>query len=404
MPKADRFVLKNAAIATMQTGGQPYGLIENGAIAVNGDRLDWVGVGADLPDEYHAWDSQDQGGRLVTPGLIDCHTHLVFGGNRATEFEMRLNGAGYEEIAKAGGGIISTVKATREASLDQLVHAALPRLDAFIAEGATIIEVKSGYGLNQETELNMLRAARKLAILRPVQIITSFLGAHATPAEYHGRDDAYIDEVCIPTLRAAHAQGLVDAVDGFCEGIAFSPAQIDRVFKVARDLDLPVKLHAEQLSHLGGTELATKYSALSADHLEYANERDASAMAKAGTVAVILPGAFYTLRETQMPPIEAFRKLNVPMAVATDANPGSSPLFSPLMAMNMACTLLRMTPEEALAGFTRNAALALGLRDAGMIASGMRADLAIWNVRQPAELAYRIGFNPLQKRIFGGAT
>ncbi|MDP2733449.1 MAG: imidazolonepropionase, partial [Hoeflea sp.] len=342
-------------------------------------------------------------GRVVTPALIDCHTHVVHGGNRAREFEMRLEGATYEEIARAGGGIVSTVAATRAASESELVAGALSRVDAMIAEGVSTIEIKSGYGLDIENELKTLRAARAVASQRPVRVRTSYLGAHAVPPEYNGRADAYIDEVCIPGLEAAHAGGLVDAVDGFCEGIAFSPQQIARVFDHAKSLGVPVKLHAEQLSNLGGAQLAAGYGALSADHLEYANEQDARAMAASGTVAVILPGAFYTLRETTAPPIAAFRAHGVPMAVATDCNPGSSPMSSLLLSMNMACTLFRMTPEEALAGVTRNAARALGLEDAGRIRPGLRADLAIWDIGHPAELAYRIGFNPLWKRIFGGA-
>jgi imidazolonepropionase len=338
----------------------------------------------------------------VTPGLIDCHTHLVFGGDRAQEFEMRLNGASYEEVARAGGGIVSTVTATRLASVDDLVNQALPRLDAMIAEGVTVVEIKSGYGLNAEVELNMLRAARRLGDMRPVRVVTSYLGAHATPPEYKGRDDAYIDEVCIPALRLAAAEGLVDAVDGFCEGIAFSPDQIERVFNAARALGLPVKLHAEQLSWLGGAQLAARHGALSADHVEYATEDDCRAMAGSGTVAVILPGAFYALRETQAPPIAGLRKHGVPMALATDCNPGSSPLASILLTMNMGCTLFRMTPQEALAGVTINAARALGLADTGQIAAGKRADLAVWDVRRPGELSYRIGFNALHQRIFGG--
>ncbi|WP_425411807.1 imidazolonepropionase [Leisingera aquimarina] len=380
----------------------PYGLIEDGAVAVSGGRIVWAGPREKLPADNFSWEQRDLGGRLVTPGLIDCHTHIVFGGNRAMEFEMRLNGASYEEVARAGGGIVSTVSATRTASLEDLVKDALPRLDALIAEGATVVEVKSGYGLDRETELNMLRAACRLGELRPVTVKTTFLGAHATPAEYKGRDDAYIDEVCIPALRAAHAEGLADAVDGFCENIAFAPAQIERVFKVAQELGLPVKLHAEQLSHQGGTALAAQYSALSVDHVEYATEDDARAMAAAGSVAVILPGAFYTIRETQAPPIEHFRSHGVPMALATDCNPGSSPLTSLLLTMNMGCTLFRMTPEEALAGVTCNAARALGLNDRGQISAGMRADLAVWDVETPGELAYRIGFNPLYTRIYEG--
>lgn len=342
------------------------------------------------------------GGRLITPGLIDCHTHIVFGGHRAAEFEMRLNGASYEEVARAGGGIVSTVRATRAASEEALVASALARLDALIAEGVTTLEVKSGYGLDKETELRMLRAARALGRVRDVQVRTTFLGAHAVPADFAGRSGAYIHQVVIPTLRAAHAEGLVDAVDGFCENIAFQPHEIEQVFKVARELDLPVKLHAEQLSHQGGAALAARFGALSADHLEYATREDAGVMAGAGTVAVILPGAFYTLRETQAPPIGAFRAQGVPMALASDCNPGSSPLSSLLLTMNMGCTLFRLTPEEALAGVTRNAARALGLSDRGVIAEGARADLAVWDVRSPAELSYRIGFNPLHARIFGG--
>jgi len=380
----------------------PYGLVPSGAVAIADGRIQWVGAASDLPLSYGDWPSRDLDGRMVTPGLIDCHSHLVFGGDRALEFEMRLKGASYEEIARAGGGIVSTVTATRAATQDELVAAALPRLDALIAEGVTVVEVKSGYGLNHKTELTMLRAARQLADLRPVVIKTTFLGAHATPAEYKGRDDSYIDEICIPALRAAFAEGLVDAVDGFCEGIAFDPVQIERVFKVAQQLGLPIKLHAEQLSHQGGTVLATRYGALSVDHVEYATNEDAQAMAAAGAVAVILPGAFYTLRETQAPPIKHFRTYGVPMALATDCNPGSSPMASVLLAMNMGCTLFRMTPEEALAGVTCNAARALGLSDAGQIAIGMRADLAIWDVKSPAELAYRIGFNPLHARLFQG--
>ena len=396
------FLLRNARIATMVPGGAPYGLVENGAVVVADGRVAWVGPESQLAGQFAV--TRDLEGRLVTPGLIDCHTHIVFGGNRAREFEMRLEGASYEEVARAGGGIVSTVSATREAGLEGLIAAALPRLDALIAEGATVVEVKSGYGLDRDTELDMLRAARALAGKRPVTIRTSYLGAHAVPPEYTGRPDAYIDEVAIPTLRTAHAEGLVDAVDGFCEGIAFDTAQIARVFSVARDLGLPVKLHAEQLSHIGGTRLAAEFNALSADHLEYATEDDARAMAASGTVAVILPGAFYTIRETQAPPIAAFRSHGVPMALATDCNPGSSPLTSLLLTMNMGATLFRMTPEEALAGVTRNAAKALGLPDRGTIAPGQRADLAVWDVEAPAELTYRIGFNPLYARYYGGGA
>ena len=391
-------LLTDLRIATMVNG---YGLINNAAIAVSKGRISWVGAGANLPQAFAGFAKTSHKGRLVTPGLIDCHTHVVFGGNRATEFEMRLMGASYEELARAGGGIISTVIATRNASETQLIASALQRVDAMLAEGVCVIEVKSGYGLDIETELRILRAARAIGKQRPVRIVTSFLGAHAIPPEFKSRSDAYIDDVCIPALRAAHAQGLVDAVDGFCEGIAFSTAQMARVFDVAKSLGIPVKLHAEQLSNLGGAKLAASYGALSADHLEYLDEDGVEALARSGTVAVILPGAFYTLHEKQLPPIEALRRHNVPIALSTDCNPGSSPLTSLLLAMNMGCTLFRMTPEEALCGVTVNAARALGLQDCGTVAVGMRADLAIWNVEHPAELAYRIGFNSLHSRIFG---
>jgi imidazolonepropionase len=393
-------LLMNARLATMQPD-RPWAPLPGGAVAVEGGRIAWAGPLAELPDRFASLERQDLGGRLLTPALIDCHSHIVHGGDRAAEFEMRLLGASYEEVARAGGGIVSTVTATRNASQQQLIDAALPRLDAMLAEGVATVEVKSGYGLDLETELTMLRAARALADLRPVRIVTSFLGAHAVPPEYKDRPDAYIDDICIPALRAAHAEGLVDAVDGFCEGIAFDPDQIARVFDVAKSLGLPVKLHAEQLSNLGGAKLAASYGALSADHIEYLDEAGVQAMAKAGTTAVILPGAFYALRETQMPPIALLREHNVPMALATDCNPGSSPMVSLLLAMNMGCTLFRMTPQEALAGVTRHAARALGLSDCGTIKAGNRADLAAWNVTDPAELAYRIGFNPLHQRFFG---
>ncbi len=394
-------LLINLHAATMANTGAPYGMIENAAIALENGQITWVGSIADVPAEHANFTTHDMGGRVVTPGLIDCHTHIVHGGDRAIEFEMRLNGACYEEIARAGGGIVSTVTATRAASDDQLLSDALRRVDVLIAEGVTCIEIKSGYGLDIETELRMLRVARTIAAHRTIRVKTTFLGAHATPAEFAGRDDAYIDDVCIPALRAAHAEGLVDAVDGFCEGIAFDTTQIARVFDVARALGLPVKLHAEQLSNLGGAKLAASFGALSVDHIEYVDEEGVTALAAAGTVAVILPGAFYTLRETQAPPIDLLRKHGVPMTLATDINPGSSPLNSLLMAMNMGCTLFRMTPEEALRGVTQNAARALGLTDTGCIAKGMRADLAVWDIKHPAELSYRIGFNPLYTRIFG---
>ena len=397
-----KLILRNAKIATINEGAAGYRMINAGALVLSDGQIEWVGAEQDLPAQYVGAAAEDLAGRLVTPGLIDCHTHVVFGGDRAQEFEMRLNGAGYEEIARAGGGINSTVKATRQAAFADLVTSALPRVDALISEGLTTLEIKSGYGLKREAELTMLRAAREIGKRRPVTVKTTYLGAHATPPEYKGRDDAYIDEVVIPTLIAAHQEGLVDAVDGFCEGIAFQPDQIARVFEAAKSLGLPVKLHAEQLSNLGGAKLAAAYGALSADHIEYLDEAGVRAMAQAGTVAVILPGAFYTLRETQKPPVDLLRTHKVPMALATDCNPGSSPLTSLLLTMNMGCTLFRLTPAEALAGVTCHAARALGLSDRGVIAAGKRADLAIWDVSHPAELSYRIGFNPLYKRIFGG--
>ncbi|MEM6712925.1 MAG: imidazolonepropionase [Pseudomonadota bacterium] len=394
-------LLTHATIATLAFD-QGYDLIKNGSVAVEGGKIVWVGLTDKIPSAYRRLEARDLAGRLVTPGLIDCHTHIIFGGNRAAEFELRLNGASYEEVAKAGGGIASTVNATRSTTEADLLQDALRRVDAMVAQGVTTLEVKSGYGLNQETELKMLRVARAIAQHRPLSVRTSFLGAHAVPVEYKGHADAYIDEVCIPTLHAAHEEGLVDAVDGFCEAIAFDTAQIGRVFETAKALGLPVKVHAEQLSHLGGTKLAASHCAMSADHLEYADAEDAAALAQAGSVAVILPGAFYTLRETVAPPIDAFRAHKVPMALATDSNPGSSPMTSLLLAMNMGCTLFRMTPLEALVGATRNAALALGLHDRGTIKSGTRADLCVWDAEHPAELSYRIGDTPLHARIFQG--
>jgi len=389
-------ILTHATLATMD--GPGYGLIPDGGVVIAGGRIVWAGAMRDL--SARTGEVRNLDGRLVTPGLIDCHTHVVHAGNRAGEFAQRLNGESYADIARAGGGIMSTVAATRAASATELLAETLARVDAMLAQGVTAIEVKSGYGLDSETELAMLRCARTIAEERQVRVRTSFLGAHAVPPGMTA--DAYLDAICLPGLRAAHAEGLVDAVDGFCEGIAFNISQIERVFDVARTLGLPVKLHAEQLSARGGATLAARHGALSADHLEYATEADARAMASAGTVAVILPGAFYTLRETQMPPIAAFRAAGVAMAVATDCNPGSSPMTSLPLAMNMACTLFRMTPEEALAGVTRHAARALGLADCGVIRAGMRADLAIWDASHPAELSYRIGATPLFARIFGG--
>lgn len=398
-------VLTALRLATMVAGSAPYGLVENGALAIGPDgRIAWCGRAADLPADYASWPTRSLVGRLVTPGLVDCHTHIVHGGNRAREFELRLEGASYEEIARAGGGIVSTVAGTRAASEDDLVASALPRLDTLIGEGVTTIEIKSGYGLTIADEIRMLTAARRLGRERGVRVVTSWLAAHAVPAEYKGRSQAYLEEVALPGLDAAHAAGLVDAVDGFCEGIAFSPAEMAQVFDRARALGLPVKLHAEQLSDLGGAKLAAQYGALSADHLEYLGQDGVDAMAASGTVAVLLPGAFYTLREPQAPPVAALRAAGVPIALATDCNPGSSPLTSLLLAMNMGATLFRLTPEECLAGATREAARALGLAgEIGTIKAGKRADLAVWNVAEPAELTYRIGFNPLHERIFGGA-
>ena len=395
-------LLTNAKLVTLQADDR-FGIIADGTIVLDGARIAWVGVAADLPKIYSDQKKEDLGGRLVTPSLIDCHTHVVFGGNRAVEFGLRLNGASYEEVAQAGGGILSTVAATRAASEDALLADALTRVDAMIAEGVTLIEVKSGYGLDCATELKMLRVARQIANVRPIELRTSFLGAHTVPFEYKGDADTYIDDVCIPTLRLAHAEGLVDAVDGFCEGIAFNTKQIARIFSVAKKLGLPVKLHSEQLSNSGGAQLAAKYGALSADHVEYATDLDAKALAVAGTVAVVLPGAYYTLRESQAPPIQAFRDHGVRMALATDCNPGSSPLTSALLAMNMACTLFRMTPLEALLGMTAHAAKALGELNRGRIIASAPADLCVWDVEHPAELSYRIGFNPLHQRIFKGS-
>ena len=401
---SDALVWTNAQLATLEKGKSPYGLVAGrGAVAVSGGLVGWAGRQSDLPDEWHGVRQVDLGGRLVTPALIDCHTHLIYGGNRAGEFEQRLEGKSYAEIARAGGGIVSTVRATRAASEDELLASALPRLDALIAEGVRVVEVKSGYGLDLETEIKMLRVARRLGQERPVQIVTSFLGAHALPPEFARRPDAYIDDIVTRVLPAVARQGLADAVDGFCETIGFSPEQITRLFSVAKALGMPVKLHAEQLSNLGGAALAAGAGALSADHLEHLDEAGVKAMAKAGTVAVLLPGAFYFLRETKLPPVADLRRHGVAMALATDANPGSSPLTSLLLAMNMGCTLFGLTAQEALAGVTREAARALGLAaERGTITPGKVADLAIWNVETPAELAYTIGFNPLYQVVRAG--
>ena len=397
--KADRLWI-NARMATVAPDAPALGMIDNGYLASRHGRIVRLGAGA---ADVAAEEVIDCQGRLITPGLVDCHTHLVHGGNRAEEFEMRLAGASYEAIAKAGGGILSTVRHTREASDAQLVASAMPRLDTLIGEGVTTIEIKSGYGLDRKTEARMLRAARALAQRRRVRVLTSFLGAHAVPPEAEGDRHAYIDEICRVTLPALAADRLVDAVDAFCESIAFSPAQCRQLFTVAKGLGLPVKLHADQLSNGGGAALAAEMGALSADHLEYTDEAGAAAMARAGTVAVLLPGAFYFLRETQAPPVEAFRARGVPMALATDCNPGSSPLTSLLLTMNMGATLFRMTVEECITAVTRNAATALGLqRKVGTLEPGKRCDLAIWNVERPAELVYRMGLNPLHARVWGG--
>jgi len=392
-------LLHNTTLATMEGG---YGLVPRGAVVIEGEAILWAGPMADLPSGLSNLPHHDAEGRLVTPGLIDCHTHVTYAGSRAREFEMRLQGASYEDIARAGGGILSTVSATRAATEDEIVAQSLPRLDALIASGATTVEVKSGYGLTVADELKLLRAARRLGRLRDVSIRTTHLGAHSTPPEYKGRAMAYIDEVAIPSLRQAHSDGLADAVDAFCEGIAFSLAEVEHLFTYAQGLGLPLKIHAEQLSDLHGAVLAARMGALSADHLEYLGQDGIAAMAAFGTVAVILPGAFYTLRETKLPPIADLRAAGVPMAVATDLNPGTSPLASLPLAMNMACTLFRMTPEEALLGTTAHAARALGLKDRGRIAPGLRADLCLWDADHPAELSYLIGGPRLHTRIFGG--
>lgn len=394
----------NARLATLDPALPGLGLVERGAVVAEAGRIVYAGAEADLPASLRAGaETVDVEGRLITPGLIDCHTHLVYAGNRAHEFELRLKGASYEEVARAGGGIVSSVKALRAASEDDLVTQTLPRLDALIAEGVTTVEVKSGYGLDRDSEIKALKAARKLAEARPVSIRTTFLGAHALPPEMNGDKAAYIDKVVNDMLPAVAAAGLADAVDGFCEGIAFSPEEIARVFDAAKALGLPVKLHADQLSNLHGAALAASYGALSADHLEYTDAEGAAAMAKAGSVAVLLPGAYYFIRETKLPPVEAFRAAGTKIAIATDSNPGTSPLTSLLLTMNMAATLFRLTVDECIAGVTREAAHALGIADStGTLEAGKDADLAIWDVERPAELVYRIGFNPLWKRVFKG--
>jgi imidazolonepropionase len=401
-PACDRLWTR-ARLATMSPAiPAPYGAIEDGVVAARDGLIVFAGPASEAPT-FRAAETIDCNGRWITPGLIDCHTHLVYGGDRAHEFELRLQGASYEDIARAGGGILSSVKATRAASEDQLFASADRRLSELIGEGVTTVEIKSGYGLDTASETKVLRVARRIGRERPVTVRTTFLGAHAVPPEYKGRSGDYAALVAGQMLDAVVAEALADAVDVFCEGIAFSPEETRQVFAAAQRNGLAIKIHAEQLSNLGGAKLAAEMGALSADHLEHLDEAGVIAIAKAGTVAVVLPGAFYFLRETVRPPIELLRRHGVAIAVATDANPGTSPLTSPLTTLNMACTLFRLTPEEALAGMTRNAARALGLQDAiGTLEAGKACDLAIWDIERPAELAYRIGFNPLHARIWNG--
>ena len=400
----DRLLL-NATLATL-AGDAPYGLIEHGAIAMHHGRIAWLGRMDALPDAPGALavtvESLD--GALVTPGLVDCHTHLVFGGDRAHEFDLRLNGASYEDIARAGGGIVASVNATRAASEEQLFAQSLPRAQALRGDGVTTLEIKSGYGLDLDSERRMLRVARRIGRELGISVRTSFLGLHALPPEYRDRRDVYVSLVCDTLLPALAAEGLVDAVDAFCEGIGFSREETRRVFERAKLLGLPVKLHAEQLSDLGGAALVAEYGGLSADHLEHLGEDGIRAMAAAGTVAVLLPGAFYALRETKHPSIDLLRQHGVPMAIATDCNPGTSPLLSLRLAAGMACTLFRLTPQEALRGVTVNAARALGLHDRGTLAPGQRADLVIWNVKQPAALCYWIGGALVRAVLVGGES
>ena len=394
----------NVHLATMaQT--TPYGAVENGALAVAGKQIAWIGNENELPADLKssAADVFDGGGAWITPGLVDCHTHLVYAGSRAREFELRLQGATYEEIARQGGGIRSTVSATRDADEDALLEQSAPRLRALMGEGVTTVEIKSGYGLDLDTELRMLRVARRLGEIFPVTVVPTFLGAHALPPEYEGRPDDYIDFVCNQVLPQVASQKLAVAVDAFCESIGFTPEQTERVFKAAKNLELAIKLHAEQLTDLQGAALAARYQALSADHLEYVSKSGVQAMAKNDTVAVLLPGAFYFLRETKLPPVDLLRRHGVPIALSTDCNPGSSPAVSLLLMLNMACTLFRLTPEEALAGVTRNGARALGLQDRiGTLEPGKDADFVIWDIPEPAELAYRIGANPMKHVVRKG--
>lgn len=393
---------RNAKLATL-AGDTPWGWVANGALLTQGAHIVWAGDVATLPAAQtpHIQNEVDLGGALVTPGLVDCHTHLVYGGQRAAEFEQRLQGASYEEIARAGGGIRSTVAATRAASDAELLASATRRAQSLMAEGVTTVEIKSGYGLSEADEARCLRVARTLGETLPLNVRTTYLGAHALPPEFAGRADDYIDAICA-WLPALQHQGLVDAVDAFCENIGFTPAQTRRVFEAARALGLPVKLHAEQLSDQGGAALAAEFGALSCDHLEHLSEDGIRAMKAAGTVAVLLPGAYYFLRDTNLPPIAALRAHGVPMAIATDHNPGTSPGLSLLLMLNMACTLFRLTPEEALRGATLHSARALGLHDRGTLAAGQRADFCVWDLEHPNELAYWFGHNPCRRTIVGG--
>jgi imidazolonepropionase len=395
-----RTLWRNARLATL-AGPEPWGWVARGAIVTAGERIEWIGAEADLPRGLAIDAEHDLGGAVVTPGLVDCHTHLVYGGQRAREFEMRLQGASYEDIARAGGGIRSTVAATRAASDEALFASARERALAMLREGTTTLEIKSGYGLSAEHEARCLRVARRIGRELPLSVRTTCLSAHALPPEFDGRADDYVEAVCA-WLPALHAEGLVDAVDAFCERIAFTPAQTRRVFDAARALGLPVKLHAEQLSDQGGAALAAGCGALSCDHLEHLSADGIAAMARAGTVAVLLPGAFYFLRETKLPPVAALREAGVPIAIATDHNPGSSPLLSPLLALHMACTLFRLTPEEALRGLTQHGARALGLADRGTLQAGRRADFAVYAVDHPNELAYWFGRNPCLRVVAAG--
>jgi imidazolonepropionase len=400
--KADR-ILTDCHVATMAEGGAAYGAIEDAAVVIAEGRIAWVGPRAAAPTVEGA-EVERLDGRWITPGLIDCHTHLVFGGDRSGEFEQRLGGATYEEIARAGGGIVSSVAATRAASEDVLYASATRRLEGLKATGVTTVEIKSGYGLDRDSELKMLRVARRIGREAGVEVRTSYLGLHAVPPEYRADRAAYVDLAIDDILPTAHAEGLVDAVDAYCEPIAFSGAEVGRLFDKAEALGLPVKLHADQLSDGGGAALAARYGALSADHVEHASEAGIAAMGQAGVVAVLLPGAYLMLRETTPPPIELMRRHGVAMAVATDCNPGTSPVASMTAALNLACVQFRLTPEEALAGATRIAARALGLTDRGVIAAGMRADLAVWDIRRPAELCYWLGAPLLHRRYLGGTA